>query len=290
VIEADPRAFLARHSAGSIAEVLSAAAVAPEPALAFWVALQAALHQLVPRLPAGRSACLCISEEGGGHPRQIKTTIVPDGGGWILDGVKLWSTGGVIADDLIVVARAGERDGRPDLRAAIVAGDATGLVRQPLPGIDILPSLEHARVQLRGVRVPGAALLPGDAYTEIVRPFRTVEDIYVSAAVAGWVLGALARGGADAAARSPWVAAALGLPVLTELPPAAAATHIALDAWQQAFARLASSLDGTLLDPVDAERWQRDRAVLHIAARARAARAHGAWGTFGLAAQADGQG
>ncbi len=288
--ESDPRAFWLQHPASSIAEVLTAAATAREPALAFWVALQAALHRLVPTLPAGRSACLCISEEGGGHPRKIKTTIAPEGDLWVLDGVKLWSTGGVIADDLVVVAKAGERDGRPVLQAAVVAGDAQGLTREPLLGLTILPSLEHARVALRNVRVQKDALLPGDAYLQIVRPFRTVEDIFVGAAITGWVLGAFARAGAPAEIRTPWIATALGLPVLADMPPADPGTHVALAAWQHGFAKLASALDGSPLGPADAERWRRDRAVLDVAARARSARTSGAWAKFGLVAPADDRG
>lgn len=266
----------------SIGEVLAAAAAAPEPAQAFWVALQAALRRLIPTLSPDRAACLCISEEGGGHPLAIATTLMPSGDGWRLTGTKLWSTGGVVADDLIVVAKAGERDGRPDLRAARVDGRTTGLSRTPLPGLSLLPTLEHARVVFDDVCVAEADVLPGDAYLQIVRPFRTVEDIFVGAGLLGWLLGASARAAASSTVRSPLLAAALGLPALAELPHSQPATHAALAAWQAEFAGIVARFEDACLLPQDAERWRRDRAVLGIAARARAVRDAKAWAAFGL--------
>src|SRR5690606_12062151 len=123
------------------------------------LALQAALRRLDPGLPDDRAACLCISEEGGGHPRAIASTLTPDGDVWRLDGAKAWSSGGLSAATLLVVAKVGERDGRPDLRAVHVAGEAEGVVREAMPELGMLPGLEHARVRFEAVRIAAGDVL-----------------------------------------------------------------------------------------------------------------------------------
>lgn len=279
-------AFWTRHrSALGVGDVLAAAATAAEPAQAIGLALQAALRRLDLGLPDDQAACLCISEEGGGHPRAIASTLTPDGEGWWLDGAKAWSSGGVSAATLLVVARAGERDGRPDLRAVRVPGEAQGVVREAMPELGMLPGLEHARVRFDAVRVAADDVLEGDAFTRVVRPFRTMEDIYVGAGMVGWMLGALARAETAAVARRPWLALALGLPMLAVGAVEAPALHAALDAWQADLARVAGTSPALL--PEDAARWTRDRAVLVIAGRARAARAARAWAALGIGAPSE---
>lgn len=98
---------------------------------------EAALRRLMPSL-GGELAALCASEDGGGaHPRNIRTTLTPAQGGWLLDGRKSWVTLGASADVLLVVASKGaDAQGRNRLRVARVPSTRAGVTLEgaaPLP-------------------------------------------------------------------------------------------------------------------------------------------------------------
>src|SRR5690242_10869360 len=62
-------------------------------AYAFASGYQAALHALVPDLPRENIASLCATEQGGAHPRNIRSSLAPgENGGFVLDGNKRWAT------------------------------------------------------------------------------------------------------------------------------------------------------------------------------------------------------
>ncbi|MBW8700468.1 putative acyl-CoA dehydrogenase FadE10 [Streptomyces sp. MBT84] len=51
------------------------------------------------------SAFLLTEPDVGSDPARLATTAVPDGDDYVIDGVKLWTTNGVVADLLVVMAR-----------------------------------------------------------------------------------------------------------------------------------------------------------------------------------------
>ena len=57
------------------------------------------------------SAFLLTEPDVGSDPARLATTAVPDGDDYVLDGVKLWTTNGVVADLLVVMARVPASDG-----------------------------------------------------------------------------------------------------------------------------------------------------------------------------------
>ena len=59
------------------------------------------------RVPADRARRRLATRRGCARPRRR-----PDGNGYVLNGVKLWTTNGVIADLLVVMAQVPESDGR----------------------------------------------------------------------------------------------------------------------------------------------------------------------------------
>lgn len=57
------------------------------------------------------SAFLLTEPDVGSDPARLATSAVPDGDDYVLDGVKLWTTNGVVADLLVVMARVPKSEG-----------------------------------------------------------------------------------------------------------------------------------------------------------------------------------
>jgi hypothetical protein len=78
---------------------------------AFAAGYQAALLRLDPGLPADRIVSLSVTEEGGGHPQAIESTLTADGsGGFVLDGRKKWATMSSSGGLALVAAKTGIDD------------------------------------------------------------------------------------------------------------------------------------------------------------------------------------
>ena len=214
---------------------------------AFASGYQAAAERLFGR---GLRTALCATEAGGNHPRRIDTRLVGDE----VTGEKTFVTLGTHADRLAVVARAGERDGRPALKVVLVDAAAPGVRVHPLPALPFVPEIPHARLTLDGAR---GEVLDGDGYVQVLKPFRTVEDIHVHLGLLGLLQRYAPSGGVDAVADA--------LVDLAEQPPLDPAVHLAL----------AEALDQTralVATPPPVPFWERDRPLLDIASKAREAR------------------
>lgn len=260
---------------------------------AFAAGYQAALRRLCPDLPAGSIAALCVTEEAGNRPRDIATRLVPlepaEGGGWRLTGAKRWTTLGPAGSLLLVAARLtdaadgvdSERGARPRLKVARVPVPAPGLSVEPMAGIGFVPEVPHARLRFDGVAVAADALLPGDGYDAVVKPFRTIEDLHVTLAVLAYLLREARARRWPAAIAERLAALMLLLAELGAAPPDAAAMQVALEgALQLAHALYAEA--GTLFaaagaDDPAAARWARDQPLFAVARAARALRAERAW-------------
>src|SRR5207248_9100585 len=76
------------------------------------------------------SAFLLTEPDVGSDPARLNTTATPsaDGSEYVLNGVKLWTTNGVVADLLVVMARVPKSDGhRGGITAFVVEGTADGI-------------------------------------------------------------------------------------------------------------------------------------------------------------------
>lgn len=255
-------------------------ALADRLGYAFAAGYDAALHRLLPALRPDETGSLCVTEEGGAHPRTIRTRLVREGGALRLHGAKRWATLAGDGDALFVAASAGWAGERNDLRLVRVPAGAPGLRLAPLPPTPFAPEVPHFAVELSGVEVADEDVLPGDGWTRWIKPFRTVEDAHVGAAAAAYLL--------RVARTSPWpdvLAARLAALVLAfrevaVADPDAPAVHVALGG---AFAALESVVAAAPWDRTDvgvAERWRRDAPLLGVAGQARAARLEAAWRTF----------
>jgi acyl-CoA dehydrogenase len=257
--------------------------VADRLGVAFIGGYDAALHALWPTLPVATVAALCATEDKGAHPRAIRTRLAEgDDGRWRLDGHKRWVTGGELADCLIVIATTGEDDdGRPRLRAARVDARAEGLELAPSPAPPFVPEIPHCAIELRQVVVD--ELWPGDGYAEVLKPFRTIEDLHVHAALLAYQLGVARRANASRELCEALCAALAASRALAAADPSSPTTHLTLAGLLAETVRLRAELSSCWahVDPAERQRWQRDQALLSVAQKARSQRRERAWQRLG---------
>lgn len=252
---------------------------------AFAAGYHHALRALVPSLPPGDPAALAATEEGGGHPRAMATTLRPTAGGeWSLSGTKRFVTLGRRARSLLVIASVGaDASGRNALRLVRLTADAPGITLDPLPETPFAPEIEHAQAVFSEVRVTGSDLLPGDGYDRYLKPFRTLEDLHVIGAGLGHLLAAARRRAWPEALREELLSTIAALRSLSTEPPSGAATHVALAGAFRSVARIITEADERYAAEADDEaaRWVRDRALLRVAERVREQRRVAAWRALG---------
>ena len=109
------------------------------------------------------SAFLLTEPDVGSDPARLAASAVPDGDDYLLDGVKLWTTNGVIADLLVVMARVpkpseegGVEGHRGGVTAFVVEGDAEGITVENRNAFLGLRGLENGVTRFHQVRVPSA--------------------------------------------------------------------------------------------------------------------------------------
>jgi len=263
-----------------IDRALVGGALADRIGFAFAGGYAAALHTLVPAT-AGTLTALCATEQGGAHPRAIRTSLVVDGTGFRLDGKKLWGTIASDATWLLVVASAGEEAGKNRLRVVRVPASAPG-VRIQVITAPFVPEIPHAAIEFTAVAVPGDAVLPGDGYDDYLKPFRTIEDLHVHAALLGYLIGVVRRHrlGSELVERLCALAAATRTLALADVK--APATHVALAGVLDLVTGVIATLEERWTTAGDEHtRWQRDRELLQVAGKARAARRERAWQRLG---------
>jgi len=249
-----------------LARAALAAARADRLSSAFISGYQAALEAL---FSERHLAALAVTEAGGNHPRAMETTH----SGGRLSGTKTFVTGGRAAEILWVVAREGGSARRPKLVVARVRSDAPGLHWRDGPDMPFVPELAHGVLTLD--QAPVDAMFDGDGYAEVVKPFRTVEDLHVLAACLGFAIGEAARH------RHPdeaWTEDALALlatvNALASQPADATAAHLAL---ASVFRQAGPLLDAGPWEGEARERWERDRPLLGVAGEVRDRRRQRAW-------------
>ncbi|WP_432058659.1 acyl-CoA dehydrogenase family protein [Streptomyces sp. bgisy022] len=103
------------------------------------------------------SAFLLTEPDVGSDPARLATTAVPDGDDYVLDGVKLWTTNGVVADLLVVMARVPTSEGhRGGITAFVVEAGSEGITVENRNAFMGLRGLENGVTRFHRVRVPAA--------------------------------------------------------------------------------------------------------------------------------------
>ncbi|MEU1720676.1 acyl-CoA dehydrogenase family protein [Actinomadura sp. ATCC 39365] len=112
-------------------------------------------REFLPRCAAGEiSAFLLTEPDVGSDPARLSTTAVRDGDDYVLNGVKLWTTNGVVADLLVVMARTGEK-----ISAFVVEGNSPGITVRRRNSFMGLRGIENGVTEFSQVRVPARNLI-----------------------------------------------------------------------------------------------------------------------------------
>jgi acyl-CoA dehydrogenase len=272
---------LARTWRNPMDRALAAGFAADRAAWAFAGGYQSALQALFPGIAEDTLAALCVTEEEGNHPRAIRSALRRVAHGWQLDGAKRWTTLGPQGALFLVVARDVAAPGeRPALKVARVPSGAGGVRIEAMRATRFVPEVPHARLFFEGVALDEDALLPGDGWALYAKPFRTVEDAHVNAALLAYLLREARRLGWPHAWIERAAALLLALRALAAEEPSLPQTHVALAGILQSGAALMAEAESNWdASPADAARarWLRDRELLQVAASARARRTESAW-------------
>lgn len=103
------------------------------------------------------SAFLLTEPDVGSDPARLAATAVPDGDDYVLNGVKLWTTNGVIADLLVVMARVPAHEGgKGGITAFVVEADTPGVTVEYRNAFMGLRGIENGVTRFHDVRVPAA--------------------------------------------------------------------------------------------------------------------------------------
>ncbi|WP_024795594.1 acyl-CoA dehydrogenase family protein [Tomitella biformata] len=105
-------------------------------------------------------ASIAMSEPAAGSDlRGMKTTAVRDGGDWVINGSKTFITSGFSSDVVLVAARTGEVEGRPQLSLILVPTTAEGFMRGRKLRKLGLHAQDTAEIAFENLRVPAANLV-----------------------------------------------------------------------------------------------------------------------------------
>ncbi|HEY8293759.1 MAG TPA: acyl-CoA dehydrogenase family protein, partial [Micrococcaceae bacterium] len=128
----------------------------PEPVKVFGTAEQK--KQFLPRCAAGAITAFLLTEpDVGSDPARMGCTAVPDGDEYVLDGVKLWTTNGVIAELVVVMAVVPPHDGQKGgISAFVVEADSPGITVENRNAFMGLRGIENGVTRFHQVRVPAA--------------------------------------------------------------------------------------------------------------------------------------
>ena len=128
----------------------------PEPVKMFGNEQQK--REFLPRCAAGAlSAFLLTEPDVGSDPARLRSTATPteDGTAYVLDGVKLWTTNGVVAELLVVMATVPAHDGgRGGITAFVVEADSPGITVENRNRFLGLRGIENGVTRFHQVRVP----------------------------------------------------------------------------------------------------------------------------------------
>ncbi|MGE8058591.1 acyl-CoA dehydrogenase [Pseudomonas sp. NPDC089547] len=255
--------------------VLGARAMAT-PGLAFLVGYQAALRVLWPSAPASLGA-LCATERRSVRPADMHTRLDD----LRLTGSKDFVTAGLEAEWLLVAARSEAAGEAPRLNLAVVYPGEPGVTLEPLPTLPLMPEVGHGRLLLDQA---ACELLAGDGWDAYVKPFRSLEDLYVLTALTAWLYGVGQACAWPQGLRLQLLGLLAGCAEGGRQCADSVGCHLLLGGLFAQFQALRGEIDAALAaGPAHwAQIWQRDQGVMALATVAREKRLNKAWGAAGL--------
>jgi len=246
------------------------------PGLAFLLGYQAALRVLWPSAPSSLGA-LCATERRSVRPADMRTRLED----LRLTGSKDFVTAGLEAQWLLVAARSEAPGAAPQLNLAVVYPGVHGVTLEPLPTLPLMPEVGHGRVLLDHA---ACELLAGDGWDVYVKPFRSLEDLYVLTALTAWLYGVGQECAWPQGLRLQLLGLLAGCAEGSRQCADSVACHLLLGGLFAQFQALRGEIDAALaMGPEHwAQIWQRDQGVMALAAAAREKRLNKAWTAAGL--------
>lgn len=131
-----------------------------------------------------------------------------------------------------------------------------------------MPDIGHARLHLDNVL---CELLPGDGWDSYVKPFRSIEDLHVLAAITAWLYGIGRDGGWPAALRLRLLALIGGCAEVARHSASEPVTHLLLAGLFAQFEALRPEVDAAIGAGAESwsALWTRDCNLLAVARSAR---------------------
>ncbi len=121
---------------------------------------EAQKQRWLPLLARGKAiGCFGLTEpDFGSDPGGMRTRARRDGGGWVLDGAKMWITNGSVADVAVVWAKTGE--GPDSIRGFLVEKGTKGFTSSNIEGKFSLRASVTSELSFDGCRIGPDSLLP----------------------------------------------------------------------------------------------------------------------------------
>jgi alkylation response protein AidB-like acyl-CoA dehydrogenase len=115
-------------------------------------------REWLPRVATTHLSAFALTEPGvGSDPARVSTTATPtaDGSGYLLNGRKLWTTNGTVADVLVVLAKVPRSEGRKGgITAFIVPAETEGVVVEHRIEFMGLRGIENSQTRYTEAYVP----------------------------------------------------------------------------------------------------------------------------------------
>ena len=230
---------------------------------AFMSGYQAALEQMFPFVAPNELKALCVSEEKGGHPKSIQTILKDN----IVTGLKTYVTAGTEAEHLLVLCKTEEMiNDRPVLKMVYMPRQVSGVevTNFELP---FMKNVKHGRLALTETKIEADQVLKGDGYNDYTKPFRTLEDICVSASYQAMLLRQAVDNNWDDNLRDQLLLNIYTLKNLLKLPPSDQETHLLLAAVEHKFETLLPTIEEHILNHTSADfktDWEGNKKVISM--------------------------
>lgn len=198
-----------------------------------------------------------------------------------LHGQKSWALTCIEDLTLLVLARRsnGPEKGPGSLVMVRLPSNTVGVCWGASRPQAVVPELAHSEVRFDAVRLTPEQLVTGDGYAEYAKPFRVLEDVFVTGSTLAYLLAEAQSGGWPTTWCQRCIAAIAMLHACAGLDPRDTHAHI-LVAGSLSFEGdviQASESNWRAKQVVAHSRWQRDRPILSQGKEARRLRAMGSW-------------
>ena len=261
--------LLVQHENGFVHSVTNALR-SDNLGLAFATGYRGALQYLLPELDMQRWAAFCVTERQGNHPRMIATTVNGQG---VLTGEKCYVSLATMHPQLVIVANAGEPNGRPLLKAVLADSFDEKISIEAMPAIDMIPEISHGRIVFDNVK---GKVLPGDGYDDYSKRFRVIEDSFVLSAFCAHITGVSLRNNFPSfiIQRAISILSSIRTVLADKQELTSPMMHLQLGDLYSLFNDIVSDFEASInrLSSEEVGSWHRDKKIFQIAHKARALR------------------